>query len=244
MSPAVARTMLEVRNLHVAYGKVRAVQGISFRVDDGEIVALIGANGAGKSSTMHAICGVRRPAHGMIAFRGRDIAGLPSHRVVPLGIAQVPEGRLIFDDLTIEENLVLGGITRPRANERKRMDSVLELFPVLAPRVDEPASNLSGGQQQLLAIARGLMSDPTLLMLDEPSLGLAPLAAQEVFELFATLRRNGLTILLVEQNVRQALAIADRGYVIESGRIIMEGESARLLEDEELARAYLGVERK
>ena len=236
--------MLEVRDLHVSYGKVRAVQGISFRVDAGEIVALIGANGAGKSSTMHAICGVKRPASGTIAFQGRDITGRPSHRVVPLGIAQVPEGRLIFDDLTIEENLVLGGITRPGEGERKRMARVLELFPVLAPRTGEPASNLSGGQQQLLAIARGLMSDPTFLMLDEPSLGLAPLAAREVFDLFVSLRRSGMTILLVEQNVRQALAIADRGYVIESGRIILEGESARLLADEGLARAYLGLERR
>ncbi len=236
--------MLEVRNLHVSYGKVRAVQGVSLRVDQGEIVALIGANGAGKSSTMHAICGVTRPALGTIAFQGKDITGRPAHRVVPLGIAQVPEGRLIFDDLTIEENLVLGGITRPGGSERQRMASVLELFPVLAPRTGELASNLSGGQQQLLAIARGLMSEPAFLMLDEPSLGLAPLAAQEVFDLFVTLRRNGVTILLVEQNVRQALAIADRGYVIESGRIILEGESARLLDDEGLARAYLGIERQ
>ena len=236
--------MLEVRDLHVSYGKARAVQGISLHVDEGEIVALIGANGAGKSSTMHAICGVTRPALGTITFQGKDVTGLPAHRIVPLGIAQVPEGRLIFDDLTIEENLVLGGITRPGASERQRMAGILDLFPVLAPRTGELASNLSGGQQQLLAIARGLMSEPAFLMLDEPSLGLAPLAAQEVFDLFVTLRRNGLTILLVEQNVRQALAIADRGYVIESGRIILEGESARLLEDEGLARAYLGIERQ
>ena len=163
---------------------------------------------------------------------------------MPLGIAQVPEGRLIFDDLTVEENLVLGGIARSRTGERERMAGVLALFPVLAPRTGELASNLSGGQQQLLAIARGLMSEPTFLMLDEPSLGLAPLAAREVFDLFATLRASGVTILLVEQNVRQALAIADRGYVLESGRIILEGDSARLLADEGLARAYLGIERQ
>ncbi len=236
--------MLEVRGLHVSYGKVRAVQGVSLRVDEGEIVALIGANGAGKSSTMHAICGVARPVLGTISFRGKDVTGLPPHRVVPLGVAQVPEGRLIFDDLTIEENLALGGITLPGRSGRQRMAQVLDLFPVLAPRAGEPASHLSGGQQQLLAIARGLMSNPTFLMLDEPSLGLAPLAAQEVFDLFVTLRRNGVTLLLVEQNVRQALAIADRGYVIESGRIILEGRSARLLDDEGLARAYLGIERR
>lgn len=244
MSGAAPAAMLEVRNLHVSYGKARAVQGVSLRVEEGEIVALIGANGAGKSSTMHAICGVARPALGAVTFRGKDVTGLPPHRVVPLGIAQVPEGRLIFDDLTVEENLVLGGIAQPASGGRRRMAQVLDLFPALAPRADEPASNLSGGQQQLLAIARGLMSNPAFLMLDEPSLGLAPLAAQEVFDLFTTLRRSGVTILLVEQNVRQALAIADRGYVIESGRIILEGGSARLLEDEGLARAYLGVERR
>lgn len=244
MSGAAPAAMLEVRGLHVSYGKVRAVQGVSLRVEEGEIVALIGANGAGKSSTMHAICGAARPARGAVSFRGKDITGLPPHRVVPLGIAQVPEGRLIFDDLTVEENLVLGGVARPERSGRRRMAEVLDLFPVLAPRTGELASNLSGGQQQLLAIARGLMSSPAFLMLDEPSLGLAPLAAQEVFDLFTTLRRNGVTILLVEQNVRQALAIADRGYVIESGRIILEGASARLLADEGLARAYLGVERR
>ena len=236
--------MLEVRDLHVSYGRARAVHGVSLRVEKGEIVALIGANGAGKSSTLRAIGGVVRPARGTITFQGTDIAGRPAHRIVPLGIAQVPEGRLIFDDMTIEENLVLGGITRPRGGERERMAHLLELFPVLAARAGELASHLSGGQQQLLAIARGLMSDPAFLMLDEPSLGLAPLAAQEVFDLFGTLRRNGLTILLVEQNVRRALTIADRGYVIESGRIILEGESAHLLADEGLARAYIGVERR
>ena len=235
--------MLEVRDLHVAYGKARAVQGVSLHVGEGEIVALIGANGAGKSSTMHAICGVARPVRGRVVFQGKDVTGLPAHRIVPLGIALIPEGRMIFEDLTIGENLALGGFTRPD-DGRRRMARVLELFPALEPRVGEPASNLSGGQQQLLAIARGLMSEPTFLMLDEPSLGLAPLAAREVFDLFATLRADGVTILLVEQNVRQALAIADRAYVIESGRVIMEGESGRLLEDKTLARAYLGVERR
>ena len=240
MTPAA---MLEVRDLHVSYGKARAVQGVSLHVGEGEIVALIGANGAGKSSTMHAICGVTRPAGGRVVFRGRDVTGLPAHRIVPLGLAQVPEGRMIFEDLTIGENLALGGFTRPGGG-KGRMAEVLGLFPVLRSRIGESASNLSGGQQQLLAIARGLMSDPAFLMLDEPSLGLAPLAAQEVFDLFATLRAGGVTILLVEQNVRQALAIADRAYVIESGRVIMEGDSGRLLEDETLARAYLGVERR
>ena len=235
--------MLEVRELHVSYGRVRAVQGVSLHVGEGEIVALIGANGAGKSSTMQAICGVAKPVRGRVFFRGRDVTGLPAHRLVPLGIVLIPEGRMIFEDLTIGENLMLGAFTRPGDRER-RMARVLDLFPVLASRVHEPASHLSGGQQQLLAIARGLMSSPAFLMLDEPSLGLAPRAAQEVFDLFGTLRRSGVTILLVEQNVRQALAIADRGYVIEGGRILLEGGSARLLDDEGLARAYLGVKRR
>ena len=236
--------MLQVRDLHVSYGKIHAVQGISLNVDEGEIVALIGANGAGKSSAMQAICGVIAPQAGEITFAGRNITGLPAHRVVPLGVAQVPEGRMIFESLTIEENLVLGGYTRDGHSDRQRIERVLELFPVLKPRLGEPASNLSGGQQQMLAIARGLMSEPRFLMLDEPSLGLSPVAAQEVFDLIVTLQSNGVTILLVEQNVRQALAIAGRGYVIEGGRVILDGSSERLLGDERLINAYLGVRRQ
>ncbi len=236
--------MLQVHDLHVSYGKARAVLGVSLHVDKGEIVALIGANGAGKSSTMRAVYGITKPTQGRVTFEGQDITGLPAHRIVPLGVAQVPEGRMIFEDLTIEENLLLGGLARRGSRDEQPMRRVLKLFPVLQPRTSEPASNLSGGQQQMLAIARGLMSEPKFLMLDEPSLGLSPLAAQEVFDLIVTLRADGVTILLVEQNVRQALAIADRGYVIESGRVILEGTSEQLLNNELLISAYLGVKRQ
>ncbi len=234
--------MLEVRDLEVSYGKLRAVQGVSLDVGEGEIVALIGANGAGKSSTMHAICGVERPSGGEIRFLGESVAGLASHQIMRRGIVQVPEGRMIFAGLTIEENLRLGAYS---ASDRKAIradiDRVLTVFPMLEDRLDERGAALSGGQAQLLALARGLMAQPKLIMLDEPSLGLAPVAVREVFALIAGLRKTGVTVLLVEQNVRQALAIADRGYVLESGRIILEGEADALTRDELLVSAYMGL---
>ena len=236
--------MLEVRDLYVSYGKVRAVQGVSLEVGEGEIVALIGANGAGKSSTMHAVCGIERPAGGQIRFLGAPIARLPPHRIMRRGIVQVPEGRLIFGGLTIAQNLRLGAYNvAGGAKAEADIDRVLEFFPMLRDRLDERGAALSGGQAQMLALARGLMARPKLLMLDEPSLGLAPIAAQEVFALIARLRDSGVTILLVEQNVRQALAIADRGYVLESGRIILDGKAAQLAEHELLVSAYLGLQR-
>ena len=236
--------MLEVRDLHVSYGKVRAVQGVSLKVGEGEIVALIGANGAGKSSTMHAVCGIERPAGGQVRFLGVPIARLPPHRIMRRGIVQVPEGRLIFGGLTIAQNLRLGAYNvAGGARAEADIDRVLEFFPMLRDRLDERGAALSGGQAQMLALARGLMARPKLLMLDEPSLGLAPIAAQEVFALIARLRDSGVTILLVEQNVRQALAIADRGYVLESGRIILDGKAAQLAEHELLVSAYLGLQR-
>jgi len=237
--------MLEVRDLEVSYGRIRAVQGVSFTVQAGEIVALIGANGAGKSSVMHAVAGVVPLTAGSIAFEGKRIDGAGAERVVKAGISYVPEGRMIFANLSIEENLLVGGYTRGyRAALKARLEEVLDLFPVLRERLTESASNLSGGQQQMLALARGLMSSPRLLMLDEPSLGLSPIAAQDVFDLIARLRAQGVTILLVEQNVRQALAIADRGYVIESGRITMDGDAEALLRDPHLVSAYLGIKRE
>ena len=237
--------MLEIRDLQVSYGKVRAVQGVSLEVEEGEIVALIGANGAGKSSTMHAVCGIERPAGGHIRFLGQPITRLPPHRIMRRGIAQVPEGRLIFGGLTIAQNLRLGAYNvAGRAKAEADIDRVLELFPMLRDRLDERGAALSGGQAQMLALARGLMARPKLLMLDEPSLGLAPIAAQEVFALIARLRDAGVTILLVEQNVRQALSIADRGYVLEGGRIILDGKAAELAEHELLVSAYLGLQRE
>ena len=233
--------MLEVRDLEVSYGKVRAVQGISFTVAKGEVVALIGANGAGKSSTMHAISGVVRPAAGSVRFEADEITRWSPTRIVRAGIAQVPEGRLIFAGLTIEENLRTGALILPPAGTKARMAEVIELFPVLKDRLSEPASNLSGGQLQMLALARGLMADPRLLLLDEPSLGLSPIAAQEVFDLIVELKARGITILLVEQNVRQVLEFADRGYVVESGCVTLAGTAAELKCDDTLIDTYLGV---
>jgi len=236
--------MLEVRDLEVSYGRLRAVQGISLDVGEGEIVALIGANGAGKSSAMHAICGVERLSGGDIRFLDERIAGLPSHQIIRRGIVQVPEGRLIFGGLTIEENLRLGAYS---AADRKTtgtdIDRVLTIFPMLKDRLGERGAALSGGQAQMLALARGLMAHPKLLLLDEPSLGLAPLAVRELFALVADLRKTGVTVLLVEQNVRQALAVADRGYVLESGRIILEGPAQDLLRDDLLVSSYMGMHR-
>ena len=236
--------MLEIRDLHLSYGKVRAVQGVSLEVAEGEIVALIGANGAGKSSTMHAVCGIERPSSGQIRFLGQAITRMPPHRIMRRGIVQVPEGRLIFGGLTVAQNLRLGAHNvAGRARTETDIERVLESFPMLRERLDEPGAALSGGQAQMLALARGLMARPKLLILDEPSLGLAPIAALDVFALIPRLRDAGVTILLVEQNVRQALAIADRGYVLESGRIILDGKAAELAEHELLVSAYLGLTR-
>ncbi len=237
--------MLEVRGLEVAYGRIRAVQGISLDVAEGEIVTLIGANGAGKSSTMHAICGIEKPAAGSVRFLGEDITGLPAHRVIGRGITQVPEGRLVFTGLTIEENLRLGAYSAGRRFDvAAEMERVLDLFPVLRERLASRGSALSGGQAQMLAVARGLMARPRLLLLDEPSLGLSPVAVQEVFALIGDLRRRGVTVLLVEQNVRQALSLADRGYVLENGTIILEGSAPELAGHDMLVSAYMGLKEK
>jgi branched-chain amino acid transport system ATP-binding protein len=234
--------MLEIRNLEVCYGKILAVRGISLEVSEGEVVSLIGANGAGKSSTLRAICGLEKISAGEVCFLGKDITNLPAHKIIRRGIVQVPEGRMIFAGLTIEENLLLGGHAAPdRRNLRDDMRRVLEAFPVLKDLVDDRAAYLSGGQAQMLALARGLMAGPKFLILDEPSLGLAPLAIQEVFAIIQGLRERGITILLVEQNVRQALAIADRGYVMEGGKIILDGAADALLENELLVSSYLGI---
>ena len=236
--------MLDVRNLEVRYGQIRAVQGISIQVSRGEIVALIGANGAGKSSTMHAICGIQRATAGEIVFSGENITSLPSHQTIRRGLVQVPEGRLIFGGLTIEENLRLGAysVAGPRS-ENQNIEWVLSIFPMLKNRLGELGAVLSGGQAQMLALARALMAQPKLLMLDEPSLGLAPVAVEEVYTLIEELQRTGVTILLVEQNVRQALAVANKGYIIESGRILLEGEAKYLANHKLLLSTYMGLER-
>ncbi|MCH7633335.1 MAG: ABC transporter ATP-binding protein [Proteobacteria bacterium] len=238
-------TLLMVEGLDVRYGKIRAVVGLDLAVNEGEIVTLVGGNGAGKSSTIRAICGVETPAAGRIEFAGRRLDRLPAHRIMALGIAHVPEGRQIFTNMTLRENLLLGAYHRKDRDQVARdIETDLELFPHLQGRLDERAYNLSGGELQMLALLRGLMARPRLLLLDEPSLGLAPLVVKDLFRLIRTLRDRGVTILLVEQNVRQALTVADRGYVMESGRLILSGKAQDLLADGQVAHAYLGVKRQ
>ena len=234
--------MLEVSDLRIAYGRVVAVHGLDLRVDEGEIVAIVGPNGAGKTSTMMAISGVVTHEAGRIRFRGEDISLAPSHDIYRRGIVQVPEGRLIFSELTVRDNLLLGAHVHGAAERANPdLDVVFELFPVLHERLHQRADTLSGGQLQMLAIARGLMGRPKLFMLDEPSLGLAPLVAEEVFGLITSLNRRGMTILLVEQNVRRALEISDRAYLLEAGRLVERGPAADLLESELIMQSYLGA---
>jgi branched-chain amino acid transport system ATP-binding protein len=232
----VTAPLLEVDDLRVHYGAVEAVHGVSFAANAGEVTALIGANGAGKSSTLAAISGLV-PARGRIHFDGRDIAGAPPHATVRAGVIQVPEGREILARMTVEENLLMG----LRDGERSALGSAYERFPILRERRALLAGSLSGGEQQMLAIARALLARPRLLLLDEPSLGLAPLVVKRVFETLAELKRQGVTMLLVEQNALRALRLADRAYVMELGRIVMRGTGQELLRDEGVARTYLGA---
>jgi branched-chain amino acid transport system ATP-binding protein len=221
------------------------VVGLDLAVNEGEIVALVGVNGAGKSSTIRAICGVEKPAAGRIEFVGQRLDRLQAHRIMALGIAHVPEGRQIFTNMTLRENLLLGAYHRKDQDQVARdIETDLELFPRLQGRLDERAYNLSGGELQMLALLRGLMARPRLLLLDEPSLGLAPLVVKDLFQLIHALRERGVTILLVEQNVRQSLTVADRGYVLESGRLILSGKAQDLLANDQVAQAYLGVKRQ
>ena len=234
--------MLEVRDLAVSYGGLRAVDGVSLEVRRGEVVSIIGMNGAGKTSILNAISGIVPPAAGEIRFEGAPIGGLPPHAVVARGIVQVPEGRLIFGTLSVEENL--GAAAHRRGGfllRRRARPDLRRLFPALADKLDRPAASLSGGEAQMLALARGIESEPRLLLLDEPSLGLSPKLSAEVFALISRLRDQGLTVLLVEQNVRRTLALADRAYVLESGRITLQGPAAELMSDERLVSNYLGI---
>ena len=234
--------MLEMRGVDSYYGNIQALRDISLHVDDGEIVTLIGANGAGKSTTLMTICGIIRPRRGEIFWNGRPIHELAPHEIVMLGISQVPEGRLIFPDLSVQENLDLGAfLRRDPAGVRDDMDYVFDLFPILAERRRQAGGTLSGGEQQMLAISRALMARPSLLLLDEPSLGLAPIIIQQIFAIIRRVNANGTTVFLVEQNANQALRIAHRGYVMENGRIAMEGLAKELLESPEVRSAYLGM---
>jgi branched-chain amino acid transport system ATP-binding protein len=233
--------VLELKNLSVNYGNIAAVKGLSMTVYEGEIVTLIGSNGAGKSTTLRTISGLLRPRGGDVVYRGRRINGMPGHEVVKLGICQSPEGRKIFQRMTVSENLDLGAYVRKDgakiAEDRER---VLELFPRLRERIDQKAGTLSGGEQQMLAVARALLGGPTLLLLDEPSMGLAPVLVDLIFETVERIRDQGVTVLLVEQNALAALEIADYAYVLESGHLNLQGPAAELLNDESVAAAYLG----
>jgi len=233
--------MLEVRDLQVAYGHIEAVQGISFEVRAGEIRTLVGANGAGKSTTLLALSGLLKPKSGSIRFEGEELTTLPTHQIVDRGLVQVAEGRAILTTLTVRENLELGAYRRKdRAAIAGDLARVLALFPRLEERLGGLAGNLSGGEQQMLAIGRALLAKPRLLLLDEPSMGLAPIIVQDIFRTLRTINGEGLTIFLVEQNVRQALKVANHGYVIESGRIVLEGSGQQLLHDPKVLAAYLG----
>ena len=235
--------MLNIKNLHVYYGGIHALKGISLEVGEGKIVTLIGANGAGKSTTLRTISGIVRPREGQIIFEGQDITGLPAYKIVGMGIAMVPEGRRIFPELTVTENLLLGAhIRRDAEGVQKDLEWICELFPILKERASQSAGTLSGGEQQMLAIGRALMSRPRLLLMDEPSLGLAPFLVKEVFKTIRQLHDEGTTILLVEQNARAALRIADYGYVLETGKIVLEGTGQELVHNDDVRKAYLGVE--
>ena len=234
--------MLTVKSVHTYYGNIHALKGVSLHVRKGEAVTLVGANGAGKSTLVNTICGIARPSRGSIEFLGRQIAGLAPENIVRKGISLAPEGRQIFSAMTVEANLLMGGFIHRKDPEQLRtdMDRLYNRFPILKERCRQLAGTLSGGEQQMLAISRALMSRPQLLILDEPSMGLAPLVTKDIFSIVLELKQEGRTILLIEQNARAALKIADRGYVMETGKVVLEGEGTQLLEHREVKRAYLG----
>ena len=233
--------MLTLQDVRVFYGAIQAVKGISLEVRERELVTIVGANGAGKTTTLRTISGIYRPTTGSMIFEGRNLATLPSHEIVALGISQAPEGRQIFGSLSVRDNLMLGATRRAdRAGIAQELDYLVSLFPVLGERMNQSGGTLSGGEQQMLAIARALMAKPRLLLLDEPSLGLAPMLVNRIFAVISRLKETGVTILLVEQNARKALEIADRAYVMETGRVILEGEARELAANPEIEKAYLG----
>jgi branched-chain amino acid transport system ATP-binding protein len=235
--------LLDVKDIHVFYGSIEAVKGMSFHVNRGEIVCLIGANGAGKTTTLRTVSGLLRPAEGAIFYEGQRTDLVPAHEIVRLGVAQSPEGRRIFPRMSVRENLDMGAfIRRDAAGQREDMDRIMELFPILKERARQAAGTLSGGEQQMLAMGRALMARPKLLLLDEPSMGLAPIVVQTIFDTIRDINAQGVTILLVEQNAAQALSLAHRGYVIETGKIVLEDEAGALLENEQVRKAYLGEE--
>ena len=233
--------MLEVKDLEVYYGVIQAIKGISFHVDKGEIIALIGANGAGKTTTLHTVTGLLSPKKGKVIFQGKDITKVPAHKIVSMGMAHVPEGRRVFAELSVYENLKMGAYTRTdKAEIEESLKSVYKRFPRLEERKNQMAGTLSGGEQQMLAMGRALMSKPSIILMDEPSMGLSPILVNEIFDIIRSVSESGTTVLLVEQNAKKALSIADRAYVLETGNITLEGNAKDLLEDDSIKKAYLG----
>lgn len=232
--------LLKVSDLHVSYGMIKAVRGISFEINEGEIVSLIGANGAGKSTTLNTLAGLLKPQSGEILFEDTSLVGMPAHKIVRHGLALCPEGRHVFTNMRVEENLMMGGYTQNDAQNKQTLERIYEHFPRLKERLKQSAGTMSGGEQQMLAMGRALMSKPRLLMLDEPSMGLAPILVMEIFSIIKELNEQGTTILLVEQNASMALSIADRGYVLETGTLTKTGTGQELLHDDDVRRAYLG----
>ena len=233
--------MLEIKDLCVNYGMIKALKGISFEVNEGEVIALIGANGAGKTTTLHTITGILPAKSGSVIFEGTDLTKTPAHKIVKMGMAHVPEGRRIFQQLTVLDNLKLGAFTRnDKDGIAEDMEKIYKRFPRLAERKSQIAGTLSGGEQQMLAMGRALMSRPKIVVMDEPSMGLSPILVSEIFDIITSIRKDGTTVLLVEQNAKKALSIADRAYVLETGRITLSGKASDLINDENVKKAYLG----
>lgn len=233
--------MLEIKDLEVYYGMIQALKGISFSVDEGEVIALIGANGAGKTTTLHTITGLLEASQGQVIFDGKDITRIPAHKIVTMGMAHVPEGRRVFANLSVLQNLKMGAYTRRDKDEiAETLATVYERFPRLQERQNQMAGTLSGGEQQMLAMGRALMSHPKIILMDEPSMGLSPIFVNEIFDIIKSVSASGTTVLLVEQNAKKALSIADRGYVLETGKIVLEGDAKELLNNDAIKKAYLG----
>lgn len=233
--------MLEVKDIEVYYGMIQAIKGVSFEVNEGEVIALIGANGAGKTTILHTVTGLLSPGSGSVFFEGKDITKVPAHKIVSLGVAHVPEGRRVFAELSVYENLKMGAYTRKDKNEiEQTLAMVYDRFPRLKERKNQLAGTLSGGEQQMLAMGRALMSHPKIILMDEPSMGLSPILVNQIFEIIEEVSRGGTTVLLVEQNAKKALSIADRAYVLETGKVVLNGDAKDLLNDDSIKKAYLG----
>ena len=233
--------MLEVKDLEVYYGVIQAIKGVSFQVNQGEVIALIGANGAGKTTILHTVTGLLSPKRGSVVFEGKEITKVPAHKIVSMGMAHVPEGRRVFAELSVYENLKMGAYTRKDKKEiEESLANVYKRFPRLEERKNQMAGTLSGGEQQMLAMGRALMSKPKIILMDEPSMGLSPIMVNEIFDIIRSVSESGTTVLLVEQNAKKALSIADRAYVLETGKIALEGKAKDLLEDDSIKKAYLG----